>query len=97
MLNDGMPGGVAPLSEVSFFSQKCHLYDANKPGSPYCRGRLSTTGLLVLTIIDLLLFLLNLLLSFCTKQATFMWWSTVLSLPLQLVFPVACTIKIIRS
>ncbi len=185
MLNVGISGGVAPLSEVSFFSQKCHLYDANKPGanftnilwaafapksfhqkitnpnckhfkaaqrtlvwlsispifykqlfhtkvlcapfmrlkfgfvifwqkdfgakaahkmlvkltpgSPCCRGRFSTTGLLVLTIIDLLLFLLNLLLSFCTKQATLMRRSTVLSLPLQLVFPVACTITIIWS
>ncbi len=43
---------------------------------------------LVLTILDLVLYILKLLLTFFTKQATLMRRSTVLSISLQLVFPV---------
>jgi hypothetical protein len=47
-------------------------------------GRLSAIDLLVLTI--LLLFILKRLFNYVTKQATLMRRSTVLSIPLQLVF-----------
>jgi hypothetical protein len=58
-----------------------------KAGKTYCGGRLSTVDLLVLTSLDLLVFILKILFSFFTKQATLMTRSTVLSLPPQLVFP----------
>jgi hypothetical protein len=51
------------------------------------RGRLSTVDLLVLTSLDQLIFKLKILFAFVTKQATLMRRSTVLSLPLQIVFP----------
>ncbi len=50
------------------------------------RRRLSTVDLLVLTSLDQLLFILKILLTFFTKQATFMRRSTVLRLPPQLVW-----------
>ena len=51
------------------------------------KGRISTVDLLVLNSSDQLFFLLKLKFSFYTKQPTLMRRSTVLSLPLQLVFP----------
>jgi hypothetical protein len=50
-------------------------------------GSVSTVNLLVLTSLDQLLFILKLLFTSFTKQATLMRGATVLSLPLQLVFP----------
>jgi hypothetical protein len=50
-------------------------------------GSLSTVDLFVLTCLDQLLFDLNILNNFDTKQAALMRMSTVLRLPLQLVFP----------
>jgi len=50
-------------------------------------GSLSTVDLLVFPSLDQLIFILKLLVSFFTKQATFMRRSTVLSLPIELVFP----------
>ncbi len=49
--------------------------------------RLSTGDLLVLTIIIHLIFVLKILYNFVTIQAALMRGSTVLSLPLKLVFP----------
>jgi hypothetical protein len=57
-------------------------------GNPYWKGRLSTVDLLVLTSLDQLLLILPILFSFFTNKATLMRRSTVLSLPLRLVFPV---------
>ncbi len=54
----------------------------------FVRGRLSTVDLLVLTVLDQLLFILKMLVTFLTKQATLMRRSTMLSLPSQLAFPV---------
>jgi hypothetical protein len=56
-------------------------------GDPYCRGRLSMVDLLVLTSLDQLIFVLKILFTLVSKQATLMRRSAVLSLPLQLVFP----------
>jgi len=53
----------------------------------YWGGRLSAVDLLVLTSLDQLIFILKILFSFLTKQATLMRRSTVLILPTQLVFP----------
>ncbi len=50
-------------------------------------GRISTIDLLVLTSLDQLLFKLKVFFFFLTKQASLIKRSTVLSLPLQLVFP----------
>jgi len=50
-------------------------------------GRLSTVDLLALTSLDQLISILKILFTFVAKQATLMRRSTVLSLPLQLVFP----------
>jgi hypothetical protein len=58
----------------------------------YQRGRISTVDLLVLTISDQLLLILEPLFLCFTKLDTRMSRSTVLSLPLHLVFP-ACTQK----
>jgi hypothetical protein len=55
-------------------------------GKSYWGGRLSTVDLLVLTSLCQLVFILKILFSFFTKQATLMRSSTVLSLPLSLVF-----------
>jgi hypothetical protein len=57
------------------------------PRNPYRRGQLSTVDLLVLTSLDQLLLILKTLLTFFTKQASLRRRSTLLSLPLQLVFP----------
>ncbi len=52
------------------------------------KKKLSTVDLLVLPILDLLLYILKLLITFFTKQATLVRRSNVLNLPLHLVFPV---------
>jgi len=57
-----------------------------KAGKSYRGGRLSTVDLLVLTRLDQLIFILKILFTSVTKQATLMRRSTVLILPLQLVF-----------
>jgi hypothetical protein len=49
--------------------------------------RLSAVDLLVLTSLDQLLFIMKILFKCFTKQATVLRRSTVLSLPLKLVFP----------
>jgi hypothetical protein len=67
-----------------------------KPGSPYCRGRLGTVDLLVLTSLDLLIYILTGLFAFVAKQRSLIRRSTVLSLSLQLVFP-GQTLQIILS
>ncbi len=59
----------------------------SKHGALAERERFSTVDLLVLTSLDQLLLTLAKLFSFLTKQATLMRRSTVLSAPLQLVFP----------
>ncbi len=64
----------------------CH----NKGGfdrEPLPKGRISTVGLLVLTSIDQLIFILKIVFTFVTKQAILTRRSTELSLPFQLVFP----------
>jgi hypothetical protein len=48
---------------------------------------LSTVGLLILHIIDQFLFILEILFTYFTKQATLMRRSNVLRFPTQLVFP----------
>jgi hypothetical protein len=55
----------------------------NEPRKSYWRGMLSTVDLLVLTSLDQSLFILKILFTFITKQATIMR-STVLSLPLSI-------------
>jgi hypothetical protein len=55
--------------------------------NPYWRGRFTTIDLLVLTSLDLLLFIMETLFTCLQKQATLMRRSIVLRLPLQLVFP----------
>ncbi len=49
--------------------------------------RLSTVDLLEITRVDKLIFIKKILFIFVTKQPTLIRRSTVLSLPLQLVFP----------
>jgi hypothetical protein len=51
------------------------------------KGRASTVDLLEKTSSDQLLLILQTFICFLTKQATLMRRSTILSLPLQLVFP----------
>jgi hypothetical protein len=46
--------------------------------------------LLVLPSLDQLIFIMEILFTFVIKQAALMRRSTILSLPLQLVFPVLC-------
>ncbi len=58
-----------------------------RAGNPYCRGRLSTVDLLVLTGSNHLDLEMKMYFTFFTKQATLTRRSTVLSFPLQLVFP----------
>ncbi len=62
-------------------------YLNHRPGKSTRRGRLSTVGLLVLTCLDQLLFILKVSITFLTRQATSMRRSAVLSLLPQLVFP----------
>jgi hypothetical protein len=57
-------------------------------GNPYCRGSLSTVDILVQTSLEQVLFVLKILFTFVTKQATLMRRLIVLILPFQLVFPV---------
>jgi hypothetical protein len=57
----------------------------SEAGNPYRKGRLSTVGLFELT--SSALFIMIILFTFLQKQAVLMRRSTVLSLPLQLVFP----------
>jgi hypothetical protein len=58
------------------------------PRIPFLRRKaLQSVVLLVLTTLDQLLFVLKMLFTFVTKQATSIRRSTVLSLPIQLVFP----------
>jgi hypothetical protein len=58
-----------------------------KSGNPYWRGWLSTVELVVLTCLDRVFLYCRFYLSFFTKQTSLIWWSMVLSLPLQSVFP----------
>ncbi len=58
-----------------------------RSGKSYWRGRLSTVYLLVQASLDQLLLILKVLFTFFTKQAILTRRSTVVSLPLQLVFP----------
>jgi len=57
-------------------------------GNPYWRGRLGTIDLLVLTSLHQLIFIMKILFTLNTKRAILIRRSTVLSLSLQLVFPV---------
>jgi hypothetical protein len=50
-------------------------------GNSYRRGRLSTVDLLVLTRVDQLVVILNIIFNFVRKQATLTRRSSVLSLP----------------
>jgi len=65
-------------------------------GKSYRVERLSTIDLLVLTSFDQLLLIMQTLFTFFTAQVTLMMRSTVLSLPLQLVFLVS-TMKLFIS
>jgi hypothetical protein len=66
----------------------CCLFVSKVPsGKPYGRGRLSTIDLLVQNSLDQLIFVLEILFNFVTKQPVLMRRSTVLGLPLQLVLP----------
>jgi hypothetical protein len=60
---------------------------SNKPVNSYWRGRISTVDLLVLSNLDQLHLKMLILFTCFTKQVILMRRSTVLSLPLQLVFP----------
>ena len=62
-------------------------YWPKKAWKPYQRGTISTVGLLVIRCLDQLLYILEILYTFLTKQVTLMRRSTVLILPPQLVFP----------
>jgi hypothetical protein len=57
------------------------------PGNPYWKGKLSTVDLLALTSLNQFILILKILLTFVSKQATLMKRSTVLSHPVQVVFP----------
>jgi len=67
---------------------------SSRPGNPCWRGMLRTVDLLVPTSKDQLLFILKILFTFFTKQAMLMRRSTVLSLPVEIVFPVASRVAI---
>ncbi len=67
--------------------QKGWMTSNTPPGKPYWRGRLSTIDLLVLTSLDQVLLYCNYYLTFFTKHSTLMRRSTVLILPLKLIFP----------
>jgi hypothetical protein len=56
-------------------------------GNPHWKGWLSTGDLLELTSLNQLIFILEILITFATKQAILMRRSIVPSLSLQLVFP----------
>jgi len=80
-------GPRPPFSSNEKSVLECLLSHRERERKSYRRGRCSTVDLLVLAILDQLLFKLNLLFTFLTKQATLIRWSTVVILPLQLVFP----------
>ncbi len=63
------------------------MYGFHLTREPLLKGMLSTVDLLVLTSLHKLLFILEKLFTFSTQQATLTRRSTVLSLPLQFVFP----------
>jgi hypothetical protein len=69
---------------TSFSYRKSILIE---PGKPYWRGRLSTVDLLVLTSLNQLLFTFKIFFTLFTKQGNLTRRWTVLSFPLQLVFP----------
>ncbi len=86
-----------PVQSYDTFSSSVSLYTNNlrvfanlspQTGKPYWRGRINTANLLILTSLDQLLFLMTILFTYVTKQAALLRSSTVLSLPVQLVFPV---------
>jgi hypothetical protein len=60
---------------------------ACKQGTLTDGGRPNTVDLLVLTSLVQLIFIFRVLITFITKQATLIRRSTVLILPLQLLFP----------
>jgi hypothetical protein len=62
-------------------------HDASYQGTLTKVGRLSTIDLLVLTSLDQLICNLKILFTFFTQQPTLTRRSTVLSLPIQMVFP----------
>ncbi len=73
---------------MELLKESHRLHQARQiPVKPYWKGRFSAVGLLVLTSFDQLHFVLKILFTVFTKQTTLMGRSTVLSLPLQLVFP----------
>ncbi len=70
----------------------------SKPGKSYWRGRVSLVDIHVRQFsLDQLLFILKLLFTIFIKQATLMRRSTVLSLSLQLVFPIWIRLPWFRS
>ncbi len=91
MLNVVMLSVVALfLSQSPLDIHKKWLHNAAlnvEPGNPYWRERISAVDILALISLDQLLFILKILFTYVTQQATLMWTSTVMSLPLQLVFP----------
>ncbi len=58
-----------------------------KAGKPNRSGRLSTVNLLVITSLDQLIFILQILFAFVTKHAAIMRRSTELNLPLSVSVP----------
>jgi hypothetical protein len=88
LANSGALGTACTLPCIAQASKLANLAAAVSYGrESLLKGRLSAVELLVLTSLDQLLFILKILFTFFTKQATLMRRSTVLSLPLQLVFP----------
>ncbi len=85
--SDTSPFSIPWLYCFYFLLNMVAQWQNTRPGKSYWGGRLSTDDLLVLTSLDQLVFILKILFSFFTKQATCMRRSTALSLPLQLVFP----------
>jgi hypothetical protein len=79
-----LPGLVFTLRVTSLHLIKIPL---SRPGNPYWRGKLGTVDLLVQPNLDQLLLILKTFFVLFTKQATLTRKSTVLTLPLQLVFP----------
>ncbi len=55
--------------EERLVTQVCLLYSWHARW-PYCRGRLSTVDILVLTSLDQLLFIVKILFTYVTKQAS---------------------------
>ncbi len=73
---------------ISFWDALPKVAKANKATEPFLKGnRLSTILLLVLISLNQLLIILQTSFTFFTKQAILTRRSSVLSLPLQLVFP----------